>query len=128
MVMACTINNDKQHMYAALLGKWFFTQQYRSDGSMGQWYPIQKHNQWIELKNNGVFSSNFAPFESATRYEIKDSIHIKLYEPLRSDSLCDFYKVDSIQHILTFSPTIYICVEGCAKKFEKNHFLINIYL
>jgi hypothetical protein len=104
---------------ASITGKWNYTAYYFSIGGPGSWQPVSGTNQWIELKENGSFSSNFAPFNYVVSYQLTDSIHIQFNKALGQDALLYRYALDTVKHELLLSDAINICTEGCAQKFAR---------
>jgi hypothetical protein len=66
---ACNKSSDysSQSYPDALLGKWKYVEYYASSGGPGSWYSVNPANQWLELKLNGIVSSNMESFKDADR-------------------------------------------------------------
>ncbi len=103
----------------SLPGKWWYTNYYMSIGGPGSWYAVSPVNQWVELKANGVISSNLSPFDEATRYELPDSNKIKFIIPSKPDGFLLFqYSINKTEPSLILSPLNPMCIEGCGIKFK----------
>ena len=99
----------------ALQGRWNYAAHFYSIGSPGDWHPVNA-GQWIELHNNGVLSSNFAPYSSAGSYQVMDSMRLKLIIQPGRDSLLYIYSLrgDTLELI-----PLPFCMEGCKDRFLK---------
>jgi hypothetical protein len=103
-----------------LQGKWRYVEYYASSGGPGSWYPVNPVNQWLELKPNGIVSSNMEPFKDADSYLLRDSNTIKFIIPSKPDGFLLFrYDIDTLQAALMLSPLHPLCMEGCAVKFKR---------
>lgn len=103
----------------SVTGKWNYAAYYFSIGGPGSWQPVNGANQWIELKENGSFSSNFAPFNQVVSYQFTDSVHLQFNKALGQPALLYRYALDTVKHELLLSDAINICTEGCAQKFTR---------
>lgn len=103
----------------SLTGKWAYTANYVSIGGPGTWQPASEPNKWINIGNNGSFSSNLSPFNAATSWQLVDSMHIRFIVPFGQQSFVYAYTLDRINGELQLLPTGVICIEGCAQKFSK---------
>jgi hypothetical protein len=98
-----------------LSGRWIHTAHFYSIGPPGQWHTVVP-GQWIELRADGGFSSNLSPFSSASRYEVIDSIQLRLIiQPAGAPLI---YRYSHRGDTLELTPVPF-CIEGCAERFLK---------
>jgi len=100
----------------SLQGRWNYAAHFYSIGPPGDWHPVNA-GQWIDLHNNGVLSSNFAPYSSAGSYQVMDSMRLKLIIQPGRDSLLYIYSLrgDTLE-LIPFP----FCFEGCKDRFLKH--------
>ncbi len=115
----CKKSSVGKDIPVSITGKWYFTAYYYGIGGPGGWRPVTTDNQYIELKTDGGFSSNFSPFNAAATYQLTDSAHIKFIPQTGQNSLLYFFKLDSINNELQLSPANPICIDGCGQKFSR---------
>ena len=103
-----------------LAGKWRYSEQFYSAGPPGSWTPVQPANQYIEFKDDGTFVSVPGFVSGANRYEIVDSITVKISPANTANGFITYqYQVSETGDQLILSPSDPICIEGCASKFVR---------
>ena len=98
-----------------LTGRWKYAAYFYSIGPPGEWHTVAP-GQWIELRDDGSFSSNASPFSAAYAYSIKDSVQVNLLRGVGRDPLQYRYLLKG--DTLELAPVPF-CIEGCADRFIK---------
>jgi len=126
LVFACMFSCTKSGIEtggkipATLTGKWNYSAYFYSIGSPGSWHPANEQNKWIEFKEDGSFSSNLSPFNTAVGYHVTDSAHVQFITAVSSDSSLYYsFNIDTVQRSVSLSSARQICIEGCAQKFTR---------
>ena len=105
---------------ATLTGKWNYAAYYFSIGGPGGWHPANEQDKWIQFKEDGSFSSNLSPFNTAIRYHLTDSVHVQFITAVSTDSSLFYsFSIDTVQGFVSLSPARPMCIEGCAQKFTR---------
>lgn len=123
VLLCAVVNGCKKKMCLpvaeppGLYGRWHYAAYYLGIGPPGEWHPVPVTGQWIELRSDGSFSSNFIPYLAAHSYHLTDSVHIKLIIQDGSDSL--LYRFSKRGDTLELSPYAPLCIEVCADRFLK---------
>jgi hypothetical protein len=104
----------------SLVARWTYVEYYFSIGGPGEWHPVQPANQEIEFKSDGSFVSTESFLKGVTRYEIIDSVTIKVKPVSRpSGYMLMGYKINTIDRELYLYPVDPYCIEGCGNKFKR---------
>jgi hypothetical protein len=105
-----------------LVGKWLYTDQYKSIGGPGEWEPIKPPGQTIEFKKNGKFEGSETFFKEARRYEFVDSAQVKISPVSNSTGYIIMrYTLANNNRELQLHPyKPVICIEGCSSRFSRD--------
>lgn len=101
-----------------ITGKWNYAQRFYSPGGPFVYESTIELRQWVIFDNSSKLSSNMPPFENFGKYNIIDSVKLKLSSGSQADRVY-YYKIDSVKNSLTLTPADYLCIEGCGDVFRR---------
>lgn len=118
---ACSGSKSLNDGGNTLTGTWLYTEQYTSIGGPGNWSPAQPSGQKITFQTDGNFVSTGEILKGSSRFEILDSLRIKLTPaPNEKGFVVLGYVLDSSGRYLELYPLEPTrCIEGCMSKFQK---------
>jgi hypothetical protein len=104
-----------------VIGAWSYVEQYVSNGGPGVWNKVQPGGETIEFRADGSFRSSVEFLKGANRYEIIDSVQLKIAPIANSlgHVVMNFTFLNN-NNELQLSPLLPArCIEGCASKFTR---------
>jgi hypothetical protein len=104
-----------------IIGEWNYVEQYVSNGGPGVWNKVQPEGLTMEFKAGGQFTSSLEFLKGANRYEIIDSVQLKISPVANSlGHVVMNYTFLNKNNELQLSPLLPArCIEGCASKFTR---------